>query len=205
MAYDYDRTHESILNSAARHFLEVGFPNASIRQICKAAGVTNGAFYAHFRSKEDLFAQLVEPALQGLQALYERESGQYLNIRSAEDILSAFRLTAPSESRIIRYIYANGNAFRLLLQASGGTEYANFPGMLTEAESSKTQAFFAQCRPYVRRPENLSGNILTQVSSFVVTTVFDCFLSGCPAEETIREAQLASEFCLAGLRQIWGI
>ena len=42
-------------------FLDKGFQGASLRQIVKNAGVTTGAFYGYFSSKEALFASIVEP------------------------------------------------------------------------------------------------------------------------------------------------
>ncbi len=188
-----------------KHFLENGFREASVRKICKDAGVTNGAFYAHFKSKEDLFSQLVEPALKGLYEIYGNENCRYGNIRSSEDILAAFENTFSSDEIIIHYIYLRKDAFLLLLKASGGTEYENFPSMLAEKEYQESVSFFDECRPFIGRPENLRGSIIHKVSSFVISTVFDCFLLEKSEEETIREAQLASEFCLAGLREIWGI
>lgn len=205
MPYDYDRTHELILEHAGEQFLERGFRGASIRQICRQAGVTNGAFYAHFQSKEDLFRHLVEPALNGLSEQYGAETERYRTIRSPEDILACFEQALSSDERLIRYIYDHKDAFRLLLLASDGTGYEGFPAQLTAREERETAAFFEQCRPYVRRPENLSENLMGTISAMVVRTMFDCLLAGKTAEETIRETQLASEFCLAGLRQIWGI
>ena len=46
MGYDFEKTHKLILESAKNHFAQNGFEGASIRQICKDAGVTNGAFYS---------------------------------------------------------------------------------------------------------------------------------------------------------------
>lgn len=48
-----------ILSAAMKEFLEKGFRAASLRSIVKAAGVTTGAFYGYFKSKEDLFEALV--------------------------------------------------------------------------------------------------------------------------------------------------
>ncbi|MEU6705604.1 ScbR family autoregulator-binding transcription factor [Streptomyces wuyuanensis] len=48
------QTRESILRAAADVFDEVGFAGASINRILKRAGVTAGALYFHFASKEDL-------------------------------------------------------------------------------------------------------------------------------------------------------
>jgi len=54
--------HEKILKEAARLFRERGFDGAGVAEIMKAAGLTHGAFYAHFASKEALEAEAVESA-----------------------------------------------------------------------------------------------------------------------------------------------
>ena len=46
--------HERIVKEASRQFRERGFENVTVGEVMKAAGLTHGAFYAHFRSKEDL-------------------------------------------------------------------------------------------------------------------------------------------------------
>ena len=51
-------TLEKIQQTALDEFLEKGFLGASLRQIVKHAGVTTGAFYGYFSSKEALFASL---------------------------------------------------------------------------------------------------------------------------------------------------
>ena len=54
--------HEKILKEAARMFRERGFDGAGVAEIMKAAGLTHGAFYAHFSSKGALEAGAVERA-----------------------------------------------------------------------------------------------------------------------------------------------
>ncbi|MFI6149261.1 ScbR family autoregulator-binding transcription factor [Streptomyces sp. NPDC051109] len=48
------RTRQAILSAAARVFEEHGYQAATISQILGTAGVTKGALYFHFQSKEDL-------------------------------------------------------------------------------------------------------------------------------------------------------
>ena len=48
-----------ILSAAMQEFLKKGFKSASLRNIVKTAGVTTGAFYGYYDSKEDLFEALV--------------------------------------------------------------------------------------------------------------------------------------------------
>ena len=51
--------HERIVKEASRLFRERGFENVSVGEVMKAAGLTHGAFYAHFGSKEELEAAAV--------------------------------------------------------------------------------------------------------------------------------------------------
>ena len=46
--------HELIVKEASRLFRERGFENVTVGEVMKAAGLTHGAFYAHFTSKQEL-------------------------------------------------------------------------------------------------------------------------------------------------------
>jgi TetR/AcrR family transcriptional regulator, transcriptional repressor for nem operon len=62
MRYPVEETaakHERIVKEASRLFRERGFQNVSVGEVMKAAGLTHGAFYAHFASKEDLQAAAI--------------------------------------------------------------------------------------------------------------------------------------------------
>ena len=63
-------TLEKIQEAALAEFLDKGFQGASLRQIVKNAGVTTGAFYGYFSSKEALFDSLVEPHAAALMGRF---------------------------------------------------------------------------------------------------------------------------------------
>jgi AcrR family transcriptional regulator len=74
------QTRKAILRAAAETFDEYGYAGASINQILKRAGLTTGALYFHFDSKEDLARavmnaqpELIVPQLEshGLQRLVD--------------------------------------------------------------------------------------------------------------------------------------
>jgi TetR/AcrR family transcriptional repressor of nem operon len=46
--------HDRIVKEASRLFRERGFEDVTVGEVMKAAGLTHGAFYAHFDSKEAL-------------------------------------------------------------------------------------------------------------------------------------------------------
>ena len=52
------RTRAEIVEHAARLFRLRGYAGTNIDDIMLAAGLTRGAFYAHFTSKDDLFAEM---------------------------------------------------------------------------------------------------------------------------------------------------
>jgi TetR/AcrR family transcriptional repressor of nem operon len=62
MPYPKEHKHQTrgrILNSALRLFSQGGFEQVTIDQVMADAGLTRGAFYAHFSSKEHLYAEAI--------------------------------------------------------------------------------------------------------------------------------------------------
>src|SRR5258708_820302 len=51
------KNRQRILEVAGKLFREKGFDGVSVADIMKGAGLTHGAFYGHFASKDDLAAQ----------------------------------------------------------------------------------------------------------------------------------------------------
>lgn len=203
MSYDYEKTHEEILKSAMKTFSEVGFRNASIRNICKDAGVTNGAFYAHFESKEALFAALVSDKLDVFNEKYQDMSD--ISISSVEDVLKMFASSYSSIETLIRYIYSERDVFMLVLKSSGGTSYENFVSDFIDAECRNTMVFLDSCRKFMKNPENISERFIRLGSSMVINATLDAFAEGVSEEENIRETKKASDFCVAGYRQLLGL
>jgi len=60
-----DTTRRHILDVAAKQFRENGVAAAGLAGIMSEAGLTNGAFYAHFDSKEDLVREVLLDAQTG--------------------------------------------------------------------------------------------------------------------------------------------
>ncbi len=54
-----ERTRQTIEDAAYNLFLEQGYHGTSMRQIAERAGLSLGAIYNHFDSKEDIFQALV--------------------------------------------------------------------------------------------------------------------------------------------------
>jgi TetR/AcrR family transcriptional regulator, transcriptional repressor for nem operon len=55
---------ETVINVASRLFRERGFDGIGLKDLMKGAGLTQGAFYKQFESKEDLAAQASRRAME---------------------------------------------------------------------------------------------------------------------------------------------
>ncbi|TET29777.1 MAG: TetR/AcrR family transcriptional regulator [Anaerolineales bacterium] len=60
------QTKESILKAAEHLFAVQGYEATSVSMICDAAGVSKGAFYHHFETKQSIFLELMQRWLKGL-------------------------------------------------------------------------------------------------------------------------------------------
>ncbi|GGY46434.1 TetR/AcrR family transcriptional regulator [Pseudoduganella albidiflava] len=76
MRYDADHkqsTRARIVESAAKVLRRDGIATTGVASLMAEAGLTNGAFYAHFDSKEALVAEAVVAALQETGAVFARK------------------------------------------------------------------------------------------------------------------------------------
>lgn len=117
-------TRNKLLASARAEFLEKGYMKASLRNICKNAGVTTGALYFFFKDKADLFEALtkdtVDAIYQIMQSHYSAEAdwaadGMDLNSISGrtEDL--------EDSKRIIHQMYLRREDILLVLTKSQGS------------------------------------------------------------------------------------
>jgi len=66
-----EETRSKILTSAIKLFSNRGYNAASVDDICTEAGISKGAFYHHFKSKQDLFLALLDVWLQTIDNAIE--------------------------------------------------------------------------------------------------------------------------------------
>ena len=68
----FRENREKILQAAARLFRERGFDEVGVADVMKAAGLTHGGFYGHFKSKDDLIAQATGEAARPFAEQWDR-------------------------------------------------------------------------------------------------------------------------------------
>lgn len=66
-----EETQAKIIEAAIKLFSSRGYNKASVDDICKEAGISKGAFYHHFKSKQTLFLALLDEWLQAIDSAIE--------------------------------------------------------------------------------------------------------------------------------------
>lgn len=73
-AAEKQKSHERILDAAARLFRERGIEATSVADVMREAGLTHGGFYRHFPSKQALVGEAFRHAAEGLLSTAETEA-----------------------------------------------------------------------------------------------------------------------------------
>lgn len=113
------RHREALLTAASQLFRDKGFDKVGIAEIAAAAGLTHGAFYTHFASKDDLCAEATATSLRRsadtLTATADRRAyiEAYLSPRHARDRrngcpMAAFCGDVPREGPQVRTAFSQG-------------------------------------------------------------------------------------------------
>ncbi|MFD6619938.1 ScbR family autoregulator-binding transcription factor [Streptomyces albidoflavus] len=82
------RTRRAVVEAAARVFAEYGYAAATVSDILKVAGVTKGALYFHFDSKEALARGIIEAQTQQALPAQELKVQEWVD----QGMLIAYRL-----------------------------------------------------------------------------------------------------------------
>jgi TetR/AcrR family transcriptional regulator, transcriptional repressor for nem operon len=77
MRYSKDhkqQTRQRIVEAAGRRFKQDGIEGAGVAAVMSDAGLTNGAFYGHFASKEDLVANVLADQLRAQRHSFDAQA-----------------------------------------------------------------------------------------------------------------------------------
>src|SRR5262245_25279837 len=107
------RVKIDLLRAAEGVFAERGLSGARIADITSRAGVSKGAFYLHFQSKDDCFQQIVESFIARLASCVERPADLLDGgAAAAGDLLE--RIHA-QDVAVIEFCWQNRGLLRMML------------------------------------------------------------------------------------------
>ena len=205
MPKDKTEMHEKIIQTATKEFLGYGFENASMRRIAAEVGLTVGALYRHFANKEDMFAALVEPAVNELMTTYSEFYERGCEIMKCGDVQRLWNDSESETKWLMSFIYDHFVEFKLLICRSQGTRFESFVHDMAELEERSTLEYFERMKQYgmtVSEPTRQEFHMLVTAN---VSAVFEAVIHDFSREEAMHYADTLDAFFSAGWKKILGV
>ena len=129
-----------ILEAAMQEFLDKGYEKASLRKIAGAAGVTVGAIYTRWPSKDLLIRTLAEPLLRRIGCAFQEIRAGYVRAETPAEFVGAMKLESDT---ILHLLFDDRDRAELVLCRSTGSSLEHFFDQVVEEKIRQTEAFFA--------------------------------------------------------------
>ena len=197
-------TLEKIKQAAMEEFLEKGFLEASLRQIVKRAGVTTGAFYGYFSSKQALFASIVEPHAAMMMSRYVDAHISFSELPAEKQ---PDHMGVESGSYIhwlTEYICEHRDPVKLLICRAEGTGYEQFIHNMVEVEVESTLRYMEVLRHLGRDVPELSRSLCHIIASGMFSGLFEIVVHDMPREQAQRDVEQFRQFYTGGWLKLMG-
>lgn len=199
------RTLELIHTAAQAEFREKGFKSASLRNIVKTAGVTTGAFYGYYKSKEELFDALVGKQYVTFMGKYKETQEAFTRLSPEDQKAGMGVQSGECMDWMTNYAYENMDAFKLILCCSEGTKYENMVHEMVEIEIKATHAFGKILEGLGVPKYHVDPQLEHMLISGLFSAFFEMIIHDVPydkAKEYVRELRA---FHTAGWQKIMGL
>lgn len=132
MARPSDPSARARLITAAREvFLEHGLDRAKVEDITQAAGLSKGAFYLHFKTKEEAFKEILGGALAEVGAIMQDLEASRLKEADA-DLERVIDGWLAGDLAIFECLWKHRAIMRLVLDGGGSPDYQHLIEVFAE-------------------------------------------------------------------------
>ncbi len=205
MSVKADNTRENILNTAKRHFLRDGLDGASLRNIVKDAGLTTGAFYKYFPTKESMFDALIDPYVEHIYQIYDDVLAEFEELSPQEQTDHMAASSEEGIEQIVDYVYDNYDSFRLLLKCGDSGKYADFIHGMVEREMQSTIRYMETMRKAGIDIPLIDKSLLHMVSTGFFSSVFQIIEHDMDMETAKKNITQLKDFQTGGWEKLLGI
>ena len=204
MSENGHNTKQSICEAACEEFLEKGYQAASLRRIVQKAGVTTGAFYGYYKSKEELFSALVEEEYNYIIDLYNKILYKFTQLEPEQQRDDMQDYTAIGMNNMISYMYDHKVAFKLILCCSVGTKYDHFIHDLAEMDIKATHDFSETMENAGVTMKSVNPQLEHMITSGMFSAFSEMIVHDIPQEESGEYIRQLLDFYTAGWQKIMG-
>ena len=197
-------TQARILAAAMAEFLEKGYQAASLRNIVKTAGVTTGALYGYYDSKEALFAALVDEPYRHVLDTYRDAVFGFEALRPEEQVVQMGEVGRHCMQELLVYMDARRTAFHLILERAEGTPYSSLIDQLVTMEVTATERYCGVLRSMGKAVPDIDPRLEHMLVTGMMNAYCEIIIHDMPLADAQRYLEELSDFYTAGWLKIMG-
>lgn len=205
MSTKAEDTEKNILNTARKHFLKDGFSGASLRNIVKDAGLTTGAFYKYYPTKEALFDALTDPYIEHIYQIYDRVVEDFEKLSAKEQTSNMSDTSGDGMDQMIDYIYEHYDNFRLLLKCGDSGKFETFIHNMVDREMRSSLEYVKKMKEDGIEIPIVGESIMHMIYTGFFSSIFQIIEHDIDKEIAKRNVHKLREFNTGGWERLWNV
>lgn len=205
MSTKAEDTEKNILNTARKHFLKDGFSGASLRNIVKDAGLTTGAFYKYYQTKEALFDALTDPYIEHIYQIYDRVVEDFEKLSAKEQTSNMSDTSGDGMDQMIDYIYEHYDNFRLLLKCGDSGKFETFIHNMVDREMRSSLEYVKKMKEDGIEIPIVGESLMHMIYTGFFSSIFQIIEHDIDKETAKRNVHKLREFNTGGWERLWNV
>lgn len=205
MSTKAEDTEKNILNTARKHFLKDGFSGASLRNIVKDAGLTTGAFYKYYPTKEALFDALTDPYIEHIYQIYDRVVEDFEKLSAKEQTSNMSDTSGDGMDQMIDYIYEHYDNFRLLLKCGDSGKFETFIHNMVDREMRSSLEYVKKMKEDGIEIPIVGESLMHMIYTGFFSSIFQMIEHDIDKETAKRNVHKLREFNTGGWERLWNV
>ena len=197
-------TRGQILEAAKAEFLAKGFQHASLRGIVRAAGVTTGALYGYYDSKEALFDAMVRECYEHVMGEFRGALMAFAELPIEQQPENMGAVSRRCMREMLLYMHEHRDEFHLLLCSAEGTRYASMLEEAVDLEIAATHRYYRVLEQLGSPAPAIDERLEHILVTGMMNAYFEIIVHDMPLESAFRYLDELSDFYTAGWTKIMG-
>lgn len=197
-------TLELIHRAAKAEFLEKGYKDASLRNIVKTVGMTTGAFYGYYKSKEELFEALVGKHYDYILTCFKKAQQEFAELPHEQQPEAMGDISGICMFEMLHYAYEHLEECKLILCCSEGTKFSGLIDEMVEIEAEATHSYQKVLEELGRPSQKIDPVLEHILITGMFHTFFELVIHEMPLDDAENYVKEMRAFYTAGWMKIMG-
>lgn len=205
MATKAEETQRNILETAKTHFLSDGLTGASLRNIVKDAGLTTGAFYKYYPTKEALFDALTDPYLEHIYEIYDQVIAEFEKLSADDQTKNMASISDEGMKQMLDYVYDHYDNFKLLLKCGDSGKYEDFIHGMVAREIKSSHRYLEKMKEEGVEVPVVDDSLMHMIYTGFFSSIFQIIehdIDRITAKENIKQLK---QFNIGGWERLWNV